>query len=100
MSAQNCRRSERLKQQLARGYIERASKLLTDLAYQRAPRGVLMPRAFSASAIWWSDVALAFVDRNREIVELPAGLENGQTRKRLRGARTDSDCIDRKSLRA
>ena len=37
---------------------------------------------------------LAFVDRNREIVELPAGLENGQTRKRLRGARTDSDCID------
>lgn len=94
MSAQNCRRSERLKQQLARGYIERASKLLTELAYQRAPRGVLMPRAFSASAIWWSDVALAFVDRNREIVELPAGLENGQTRKRLRGARTDSDCID------
>ncbi|MGZ5096137.1 MAG: hypothetical protein ACXWCH_33935 [Burkholderiales bacterium] len=37
---------------------------------------------------------LAFVDRNREIVELPPGLENGQTRKRLRGARTDSDCID------
>ena len=59
MSAQNCRRSERLKQQLARGYIERASKLLTDLAYQRAPRGVLMPRAFSASAMWWSDVAPA-----------------------------------------
>ena len=38
--------------------------------------------------------ALAFVDRNREIVELPPGLENGQTRKRMRGARTDSDCID------
>jgi hypothetical protein len=29
----------------------RASTLLTDLAYQRPPRGVLMPRAFSASAI-------------------------------------------------
>jgi hypothetical protein len=38
--------------------------------------------------------ALAFVDRNREIVELPPGLENGQTRKRMRGARTDCDCID------
>jgi hypothetical protein len=37
---------------------------------------------------------LAFVDRNREIVELPPGLENGQTRKRMRGARTDCDCID------
>jgi hypothetical protein len=38
--------------------------------------------------------ALAFVDRNREIVELPPGLENGQTRNRMRGARTDCDCID------
>jgi hypothetical protein len=37
---------------------------------------------------------LAFADRNREIVELPAGLENGLTRKRMRGARTDCDCID------
>jgi hypothetical protein len=37
--------------------------------------------------------ALAFVDRNRES-ELPPGLENGQTRKRMRGARTDCDCID------
>ena len=37
---------------------------------------------------------LAFVNKNREIVELPPGLENGQTRKRKRGARTDTDCID------
>jgi hypothetical protein len=29
-----------------------ASKLLTDLAYQCPPRGVLMPLALSASAIW------------------------------------------------
>jgi hypothetical protein len=30
----------------------RASMLLTDFAYHRPPRGVLMPRALSASAIW------------------------------------------------
>jgi hypothetical protein len=35
----------------------RASTLLTDLAYQAPPRGVVMPLAFSASAIWCSDVA-------------------------------------------
>jgi len=40
-----------------------------------------------------SDV-LAFADRNREIVELPEGLENGDTRRRKRGNRTDTDCID------
>ena len=34
------------------GYAERVSTLLTDLAYQRLPRGVLMPRALRASAIW------------------------------------------------
>jgi hypothetical protein len=32
-------------------YAERASTLLTDLAYQRPPRTVAMPRAFRASAI-------------------------------------------------
>jgi hypothetical protein len=37
---------------------------------------------------------LAFADRNREIVELPAGLESGKTRRRQRGARTDGDCIE------
>jgi hypothetical protein len=36
----------------------------------------------------------AFADRNREIVELPPGLENGWTLKRKRGARADTDCID------
>ena len=36
----------------------------------------------------------AFADRNREIVELPPGLENGLTIKRKRGARTDTDCIN------
>jgi hypothetical protein len=36
----------------------------------------------------------AFADRNREIVELPPGLENGLTMKRKRGARTDTDCIN------
>ena len=35
----------------------RASTLLTDLAYQAPPRGVVIPRAFSASAIWCSDLA-------------------------------------------
>jgi hypothetical protein len=30
----------------------RASRLLTDLAYQRPPRGVLIPRALRASTIW------------------------------------------------
>jgi hypothetical protein len=40
-----------------------------------------------------SDV-LAFVDKNREIVELPAGLETGFTQNRKRGARTDTDCIN------
>jgi ABC transporter substrate binding protein len=34
----------------------RASKLLTDFAYHWPPRGVLMPRALRASAIWWRDV--------------------------------------------
>jgi hypothetical protein len=33
----------------------RANTLLTDFAYQAPPRGVLMPRAFNASAIWCSD---------------------------------------------
>jgi hypothetical protein len=37
---------------------------------------------------------LAFADKNREIVELPPRLENGLTRKRKRGARTDTDCIN------
>jgi hypothetical protein len=38
--------------------------------------------------------ALAFADRNREIVELPEGLETGETKRRKRGARTDRDCIN------
>jgi hypothetical protein len=37
---------------------------------------------------------LAFADRNREIVELPPGLETGLTLRRKRGARIDRDCID------
>jgi hypothetical protein len=37
---------------------------------------------------------LAFADRNREIVELPEGLETGKVKRRKRGARTDRDCID------
>ena len=36
----------------------------------------------------------AFADRNREIVELPPGLENGWTKRRRRGTRTDTDCIN------
>jgi len=40
-----------------------------------------------------SDV-LAFADRNREIEELPPGLETGETKRRKRGARTDLDCIN------
>ena len=36
----------------------------------------------------------AFADRNREIVELPPGLENGYTKRRKRGLRTDTDCIN------
>ena len=36
----------------------------------------------------------AFADKNREIVELPPGLENGLTLKRKRGARTDTGCIN------
>jgi hypothetical protein len=37
----------------------RARTLLTDFAYHRPPRGVLMPHALRASAIWCSDVAPA-----------------------------------------
>ena len=37
---------------------------------------------------------LAFVDRNREIEEIPEGLETGFTKRRKRGVRTDSDCIN------
>jgi hypothetical protein len=37
---------------------------------------------------------LAFADRNREIVELPEGLETGYTKRRKRGDRSDSDCIN------
>jgi hypothetical protein len=37
---------------------------------------------------------LVFADRNREIVELPPGLETGGTMRRKRGARADRDCID------
>jgi hypothetical protein len=40
------------------------------------------------------DDVFALADRNREIVELPPGLENGLTMKRKRGARTDTDCIN------
>ena len=36
----------------------------------------------------------AFADKNHEIVELPAGLEDGLTMKRKRGARTDTSCIN------
>ena len=38
--------------------------------------------------------ALAFAERNREIVELPEGLETNLTLKRKRGARTDDDVIE------
>ena len=37
---------------------------------------------------------LAFVDPRREIEELPEGLESGHVKRRKRGARSDSDCID------
>jgi hypothetical protein len=37
---------------------------------------------------------LAVYERNREIVELPPGLETGHTNRRKRGARTDEDCIN------
>jgi hypothetical protein len=36
---------------------------------------------------------LAFADRNREIIQLPEGLETGETMRRERGARTDDDVI-------
>ena len=38
--------------------------------------------------------ALAVAERNREIVELPEGLETNLTLKRKRGARTDDDVIE------
>ncbi len=38
--------------------------------------------------------ALAVAERNREIVELPPGLETNLTMKRKRGARTDDDVIE------
>ena len=38
--------------------------------------------------------ALAFAERNREITELPEGLETNLTMKRKRGARTDDDVIE------
>ena len=37
---------------------------------------------------------LAFADRNREIIQLPEGLETGETMRRKRGARTDDDVIE------
>ena len=37
---------------------------------------------------------LAYVDKHREIVELPEGLESGVIKRRARGARTDLDCIN------
>ena len=37
---------------------------------------------------------LAFADRNHEIVNLPRDLEDGYTRRRKRGNRTDRSCID------
>lgn len=37
--------------------------------------------------------ALAFAERNREIVELPEGLETNRTITRKRGARADDDVI-------
>jgi hypothetical protein len=37
---------------------------------------------------------LAVYERNREIEELPPGLETGYTNRRKRGARTDEDCIN------
>ena len=37
--------------------------------------------------------ALAFAERNREIVELPEGLETNRTMTRKRGARADDDVI-------
>lgn len=37
---------------------------------------------------------LAYVDKHREIVELPEGLESGVIKGRARGARTDLDCIN------
>ena len=36
---------------------------------------------------------LACFERDREIVEIPPGLESGKTMRRKRGARTDADCI-------
>jgi hypothetical protein len=49
---------------------------------------------FGAMSLLFLQLGHGVVDKNREIVELPPGLENGQTRKRKRGARTDSDYID------
>lgn len=49
--------------------------------------------AFKELAKEQSDV-LAFADQNREIVDLPAGLETGVTARRKRGTRTDLDCIN------
>jgi hypothetical protein len=37
---------------------------------------------------------LAVYERNREIEELPPGLETGHTNRRKRGVRTDEDCIN------
>lgn len=37
---------------------------------------------------------LSYVDKHREIVELPEGLETGETKRRKRGNRTDLDCIN------
>jgi hypothetical protein len=56
----------------------------------RAKRG---DKELVALASEQADV-LAFADRNHEIVTLPKDLENGYTRRRKRGNRTDRDCID------
>ena len=58
----------------------------------RSVRQGLQARAGREVAQSNNDV-LAFADRNRELVELPPGLETNLTMKRKRGARDDDDVI-------
>ena len=56
-------------------------------------KSALRTRAHKELAREQSDV-LAFVDPRRELEELPEGLETGFVKRRKRGARTDSDCVN------
>ena len=74
--------------------LRKQEEEVRNVLYDMVGKSRAIKRQAGREAAKINNDALAFAERNREIVELPEGLETNLTLKRKRGARTDDDVIE------